>query len=229
MEQTERNRVSSCQANAPQGRCWGPCRCRTFCAGGALQMRLRGSRSVNPHPRHFVCDRQRSCSARCSSVQSGMGLLLSVVGPCCCLPMQVSELIERFAEGSAEREAPLHALKKALQLVAADCHASYARCATGLLISRAGRSWPHLCSSLHAIESYFKHRIAAAADVAAPDQSHSLMPARWHPPAQHSTSSVAASLACRSHLILDHAPARIVIYPATAACLLCQRISPPSW
>jgi hypothetical protein len=41
--------------------------------------------------------------------------------------LQVSELIERFAEGSAEREAPLHALKKALQLVAADCHASYAR------------------------------------------------------------------------------------------------------
>lgn len=40
---------------------------------------------------------------------------------------QVSELIERFAEGNAEREAPVHALKKALQLVAADCHASYAR------------------------------------------------------------------------------------------------------
>jgi len=43
------------------------------------------------------------------------------------LPLQVSALIERFAEGSAEREAPLHALKKALQLVATDCHASYAR------------------------------------------------------------------------------------------------------
>lgn len=41
--------------------------------------------------------------------------------------MQVSELIERFADGSADREAPVHALKKALQLVATDCHASYAR------------------------------------------------------------------------------------------------------
>ncbi|KAF8059113.1 STY13 [Scenedesmus sp. PABB004] len=40
--------------------------------------------------------------------------------------LKVSELIERFAEGSAEREAPVHALKKALQLVATDCHASYA-------------------------------------------------------------------------------------------------------
>lgn len=40
--------------------------------------------------------------------------------------LKVSELIERFAEGSGEREAPVHALKKALQLVAADCHASYA-------------------------------------------------------------------------------------------------------
>jgi hypothetical protein len=46
----------------------------------------------------------------------------------CALGVQVSELIERFAEGSAEREAPVHALKKALQLVATDCHASYARC-----------------------------------------------------------------------------------------------------
>lgn len=45
----------------------------------------------------------------------------------CMLCSQVSELIERFAEGSAEREAPVHALKKALQLVATDCHASYAR------------------------------------------------------------------------------------------------------
>ncbi|WIA38873.1 hypothetical protein OEZ86_002148 [Tetradesmus obliquus] len=40
--------------------------------------------------------------------------------------LKVSQLIERFAEGSAEREAPVHALKKALQLVATDCHASYA-------------------------------------------------------------------------------------------------------
>jgi hypothetical protein len=43
--------------------------------------------------------------------------------------LQVSELIEKFAEGNADREAPVHALKKALQLVASDCHASYARCA----------------------------------------------------------------------------------------------------
>jgi len=43
--------------------------------------------------------------------------------------LQVSELIEKFAEGNADREAPVHALKKALQLVANDCHASYARCA----------------------------------------------------------------------------------------------------
>lgn len=41
--------------------------------------------------------------------------------------LQVSELMQRFAEGDGEKEAPVHALKKALQLVAADCHASYAR------------------------------------------------------------------------------------------------------
>jgi hypothetical protein len=35
--------------------------------------------------------------------------------------------MQRFAEGDGEKEAPVHALKKALQLVAADCHASYAR------------------------------------------------------------------------------------------------------
>eukprot|EP00775_Hariotina_reticulata_P001838 gene1838-2170_t len=40
--------------------------------------------------------------------------------------LKVSELIEKFAEGNADREAPVHALKKALQLVATDCHASYA-------------------------------------------------------------------------------------------------------
>lgn len=40
---------------------------------------------------------------------------------------QVSELIGRFAEGTAEREAPIHALRKALHLVAADCKAAYVR------------------------------------------------------------------------------------------------------
>jgi hypothetical protein len=65
---------------------------------------------------HSVDLKQRVC---CSLVGC-VSVLLNCV--------QVSELIERFAEGSAEREAPVHALKKALQLVATDCHASYARC-----------------------------------------------------------------------------------------------------
>ncbi|KIY95610.1 hypothetical protein MNEG_12351 [Monoraphidium neglectum] len=39
---------------------------------------------------------------------------------------RVSELIGRFTEGSGEREAPVHALRKALFLIAADCKASYA-------------------------------------------------------------------------------------------------------
>ncbi len=47
-------------------------------------------------------------------------------GPPCM--RQVSELIGRFTEGSADRDAPIHALRKALQLIAADCKAQYARC-----------------------------------------------------------------------------------------------------
>jgi len=43
------------------------------------------------------------------------------------LTQQVSELIGRFTEGSGERDAPVHALRKALHLIAADCKASYAR------------------------------------------------------------------------------------------------------
>jgi hypothetical protein len=45
------------------------------------------------------------------------------------LYLQVSQLIERFADGDGDtKDAPVHALKKALQLIATDCHASYARC-----------------------------------------------------------------------------------------------------
>ena len=40
---------------------------------------------------------------------------------------QVSELIGRFTDGSSERAAPVHALRKALGLIAADCKAAYAR------------------------------------------------------------------------------------------------------
>ncbi|KIZ00957.1 Serine/threonine-protein kinase ppk16 [Monoraphidium neglectum] len=38
----------------------------------------------------------------------------------------VSQLLGRFTEGSGERDAPVHALRKALHLIAADCNASYA-------------------------------------------------------------------------------------------------------
>ncbi|KAI8466517.1 MAG: hypothetical protein J3K34DRAFT_524450 [Monoraphidium minutum] len=40
--------------------------------------------------------------------------------------LKVSELISRFTEGSAERVAPVHALRKALHLIVSDCKASYA-------------------------------------------------------------------------------------------------------
>jgi len=40
---------------------------------------------------------------------------------------QVSELIGRFTEGAADREAPIHALRKALQLITSDCKAAYGR------------------------------------------------------------------------------------------------------
>lgn len=80
-----------------------------------------------------VCLRRPVSSAPFAAADDDVGARCSTCCPATCAAVlfwlwpQVSELIERFAEGSAEREAPLHALKKALQLVAADCHASYAR------------------------------------------------------------------------------------------------------
>lgn len=59
---------------------------------------------------------------------------------------QVSELIERFAEGNSEREAPVHALKKALQLIASDCHASYARYECNLLAPRCSDAQAERCT-----------------------------------------------------------------------------------
>lgn len=46
--------------------------------------------------------------------------------------MQVSALIQKFAEGRSERTTPVQAVRRSLNLVTADCHAKYARYDVGL-------------------------------------------------------------------------------------------------
>lgn len=64
-----------------------------------------------------------------SHQQNTFALLLTVVlSPVCCT-LQVSSLIQRFAEGRSERTTPVQAVRRSLNLVITDCQAKYARCA----------------------------------------------------------------------------------------------------